>query len=660
MPKRMFLLCGLVLLLLGVGRAAGDEVPAWLQQAANAKTPAYPVKDVPAVVLYNEQIVNVSDDGKITVTVNYAVRVLRREGRHAAVAVESYLTDSGKIKEMRGWLLRANGQVKKYGKDETADIALADNDIYNEGRKKIILAGSDINDGEVFGYQAVREERSIFSHDIWNFQLASDDNALPALVSRYILNLPSGWKASSVTFNHEDIKAAVNGNSYVWELRDLPPYLEEDLSPAMSNVVPRLAVSYFPDKSNANLKTFSNWQDVATWKQEIAEPQMTVNDPLTAKANELTANAKTELEKIQAIGRYVQNVQYISIQTNIGRGGGYRPHTATEVFAKSYGDCKDKANLMRAMLSVLKINTYMVSIYSGDPTFVRAEWASPYQFNHCIIAIKVSDQTTTPTIVKHPTLGRLMIFDPTDDSVPVGDLPLHEQGSLALIVAKESNELLRMPVTPAESNRLEREAEVTLAADGSIQGTVKEMARGNTASGFRSEFRALSRADYNKVIESWLAAGVGGVKVSKIEPEDFQAEGRFGLNVEFAAASYGQLMQGRLLVFKPALVSRNDYLSLSDTKRTRPVQLWARAFSEKVRIKLPAGFVVDETPDAEKVETPFGVYNSSYEMKEGQLIFKRSLVQQPAIIPVEQYAAVRDFFKRIREADLRPVVLLRK
>jgi transglutaminase-like putative cysteine protease len=45
--------------------------------------------------------------------------------------------------------------------------------------------------------------------------------------------------------------------------------------------------------------------------------------------------------------------------------------------SRGYGDCKDKANLMRAMLRVLKIESYPIAIYSGDPTFVREEWASP-------------------------------------------------------------------------------------------------------------------------------------------------------------------------------------------------------------------------------------------------------------------------------------------
>src|SRR4029079_14816711 len=116
-----------------------------------------------------------------------------------------------------------------------------------------------------------------------------------------------------------------------------------------------------------------------------------------------TAIGKTELDKIRAIAKDVQSIQYISIQTGVGRGGGYRPHASTEVFAKSYGECKDKANLMRAMLKVVGIDAVLVSIYSGDPNYVQANWPSPHQFNHCIIAVKVSDQTQANTIIQSPT-----------------------------------------------------------------------------------------------------------------------------------------------------------------------------------------------------------------------------------------------------------------
>lgn len=634
--------------------AAGDDVPAWLRQAAASTAPNYDSK-VSAVVLLNDHSVTVSDDGRVVTTTTYAVRVLAREGRDEARAVETYLTQSGKVREMKAWLINPSGSVKRYGKDETIDMAMVDNDVYNEYRAKLISAKEDVEGpGAVFGYQSVAEERTIFSQDSFRFQ---DD--LPALVSRYSITLPEGWRASAVTFNHEKVEPTVSGTTYAWELRALAPVETEPSAPSMSALVPRLAVSYFPPQA-APVKTFESWSDVARFMSDIEDPQATLDDAVASKARELTAGAKTELEKIQAIGAYVQGVHYISIQTNIGGGGGYRPHAATEVFAKSYGDCKDKANLMRAMLKAVKIDSYLVSIYAGDPTYVRADWPSPWQFNHCIIAVKVGDETQAQTVVKHPQLGRLLIFDPTAESTPVGDLPDYEQNSLALIDAKESVELLRMPATPPEANRLERTTEVTLQADGSIAASVHERMLGQSAVGARSEFKNLSRADYEKVIQRWAGDAATGAKFTKIEPADNHAEGRFMLDVEFTADRYGQTMQNRLLVFKPALVGRTSTGWLAGSTRKQPVVLKSKALTETVRFKLPAGFDVDELPDPVKLDSDFGTYTASYEVKDGQLLFTRSLVQRAATIPVEKYADVRNFFGRVRASEEAPVVLARK
>src|SRR5262249_17488836 len=157
--------------------------------------------------------------------------------------------------------------------------------------------------------------------------------------------------------NHAKVEPSVSGSNYTWELRNLPPIEPEPASPKVTNLAPRLAVSFFPApgaKAGAG-RAFSNWAEVSQWLSGLSDGQARINDTLAVKGKELTANAKNEFEKIQAIGRYAQNVHYISIQTGVGRGGGYRPHSALDVFAKSYGDCKDKANLMRAMLKVLGI-----------------------------------------------------------------------------------------------------------------------------------------------------------------------------------------------------------------------------------------------------------------------------------------------------------------
>lgn len=633
--------------------ATGDDVPAWLQQSAAITTPPYKVKDVPAVVLYDEATVTVGDDGRVTTVANYAVRVLTREGRGLAAAAIHYDEGTDKVREMRAWMIRPNGTVKKYGKDETIDRITESYDLYNELRERFIVGESDAEVGSVFGYTVTTEERPLFPQHGWSFQ-----GRLPVLLSRLTMTLPAGWRASGVTFNAPKVEPVVNGSTYTWEMRNLAPIEFEPASPSVRTIAPQLAINYVPaaGASVPGGKTFESWTNVSKWYSELADPQSAPDDALALKARELTTNAKTELEKIQAIGRFVQNLQYVSIQIGIG---GYRPHTAAEVFAKKYGDCKDKATLMRAMLRVVKIDSYAVLIYSGDRTFVREDWASPNQFNHCIIAVKIGDETKSPSVVQHPSLGRLLIFDATDDATPVGDLPWHEQGSFALVAAGDAGALLRMPTIDPESCRSERQAEVALNSDGSIRAVLKERYEGQTAARQRGAFRGLSRPEYTKMIESWITNGVSGASVSKIEPSDSSTEGRFALDVEFTAPAYAQQMQS-LLIFKPALVSRREFLNLTNADRKHPVVLESGAYTETVRVKLPAGFAVDELPDSLKIDEPFGNYAATYEVKDDQLVFTRTFVQRATTIPANNYTSVRRFYERIRALEQAPVVLAKK
>lgn len=654
---RIIVLVGVLLPAAGsVLAAPADEAPPWLQQAAALKVPAYD-KDVPAVVLRDDQDVIVSDDGRVTTTTTFAARILTRDGRGVAAAVELYLTKSGKVNEMRAWLIRPNGFVKKYGKDETADRISDPNDIYDEYRVKIIDATDDADIGAVFGYQSKSEERPLFNQDVWAFQ-----SRLPTLASRYTLALPSGWRAVSTTFNHEKIEPVVNGSAYAWELRDLAPIRPEPASPKIKSLAPAVAITYFPADSGSSpgSRAFETWVQVSRWATELHDPQAIPDESVAAKARELTANSKTELDRIKAIAHFVQNLQYISIDIGVGRGNGYRPHAASQVLAKAYGDCKDKANLMRSMLKTINITAYPIAIYAGDSTHVREEWASPKQFNHCIIAIKVSDETISPTVITNAQLGRLLIFDATDSNTPVGDLPEEEQGSFALLIAGEAGQLIKMPTLPPEASSFDRQADVVLTSEGAISATVREKANGQTAADFRREFRRLSTAEYRSMIESWVSRGATAAKVSRVEPKDNNDGGRFDLDVDFSAINYAQLMQNRLLVFKPAIVSRQESLALTELTRKHPVVLDSRSFSETVRVKLPDGFEVDELPDALKLDASFGSYNTTYLVTNGELVFTRSLAQRAGSIPASQYQTVRSFFERIRAAELAPVVLARK
>jgi hypothetical protein len=129
--------------------------------------------------------------------------------------------------------------------------------------------------------------------------------------------------------------------------------------------------------------------------------------------------------------------------------------------------------------------------------------------------------------------------------------------------------------------------------------------------------------------------------------------------IEFTAPEYGRIQQ-RLLLFKPAVVSRRESLFLTAARRKHPIVLGSHSYAETVTINLPAQFTVDDLPPPVKKEIAFGKYSANWEVKGSQLVFTRGLDLRRSKIPAEQYALVRGFFETIRAADQTFVALERK
>lgn len=332
---------------------------------------------------------------------------------------------------------------------------------------------------------------------------------------------------------------------------------------------------------------------------------------------------------------------------------------ASETMSKAYGDCKDKSNLMRALLGSIGVESYPVAIYSGDRNFVHEDWASPQQFNHAIIAIKVSEETEGPAVAEFPGLGRLLFFDPTDAYTAPGFLPDHEQASFALVVSTDGGRLVRAPAALPKQNRLDRMVEYTLNDDGSIEGKIHEQAAGSSASENRRLRERLTTPEYRQVIERWVARGVPGASVSTIEAGESDGGGFF-LDVNFASERYGRTMGTRLLMFKPAVVSRRSFTHLTDEERENAVVLDADTYSESVTVQLPSSFAIDEMSDPIEVETDFGSYAATWKEEDGKLIFERRMELLNATIEPENYATVKEFFETMIAAEQSPVVLVRR
>ena len=107
-----------------------------------------------------------------------------------------------------------------------------------------------------------------------------------------------------------------------------------------------------------------------------------------------------------------------------------------------------------------------------------------------------------------------------------------------------------MPVTPPEMNQLERTATLELRSRRRYRWKDSDRLRDKRRSFMRS-FETFETGIY-RTHRRWLTSGATA-RLSKMEPSDNAAEGHFTL-VEFSADSYGQIMQNRLMVFKPVVV----------------------------------------------------------------------------------------------------------
>jgi hypothetical protein len=633
--------------------ASSKEVPSWVEEASSKQVPTYP-GDVPAVVLLDERHVTLEPSGVMTIESRKAIKVLTREGAKEAEALEPYSRNGRKVTRLNAWLTAPNGFTKSYDKNSVEDIGLFESmELYNDLRLRRVHA-ENAEIGSVFAYESEVQEPALFAQDEYVFQ-----DMLPSLRSRYSITLPAGWSAKGVMLGHDPEEPVVNGSTYVWELKDLGFRRPEEYGPHWRGLTPRLAVNIVPGAGAQAMNSFQSWASVARWHAALSAGTDEVTPEIAAKVQVLTANAPTPFEKVRAISRYVQNLKYVAIEMNLERGEGYKPHTAATVFRHEYGDCKDKANLMHTMLKAAGIESYLVAIYAGDRTYVREEWPSPMQFNHMIVAIRLPEASRLPTILSTPESDRLLIFDPTSETTPMGDLPEPEQGSFALICDGARGALARMPATPADANVSDVSFAGTLSPDGDLKATLTDTMRGQFADSERSLQTRSTPDQYRNVVQERLYRSAKGVSVSHIDKDDAFIDNVLHVKIEFSSASFGQVMQQRLLVFTPSISIPLLPLFPTESQRHSPVLLHSAVRRKHVRITLPAGFTVDELPQPFEIKSEYGQFSVKYTQTSGELEMDEELKTEAATIPATDYMKVKKFFDQCNGADHQQTVLVK-
>jgi hypothetical protein len=635
-------------------QAVAGDAPQWMHVLVNAPLPSYDEK-TEAVLLYSETNVTVVSTDRIRTQVREAYKILRPNGRHhGTLSVPSSLQT--KVKSLHGWCIPAQG--KDYEVKDKDAIERSDSGgggLISDVKYKILYIPAP-DPGNIVGYEYEVEEQPIFLQDIWYFQ-GTD----PVRESHFSLQLPPGWEYKASWLNHPEVKPTQSGsNSWQWTVDDVKEIKRELLMPPMRGVEGQMIVSFFTSSGIPALNANADWNAMGKWYSSLIGERVDASAEIKQQVAALTASKITPLQKMQAIAEFVQqDIRYVAIELGIG---GIQPHSAADVFSHHYGDCKDKATLVRSMLREIGVESYHVVI-NAERGSVTGDMPAHDGFNHVITAIKLPDGLTDPSLIatmQHPKLGRILFFDPTNELIPFGQIGGYLQDNYGLLVTPDGGELIELPQQPSGMNSIQRTAKLTLDTTGTLKGEVKEVRLGERASSERRRLRTVTKdTDRIKTIEELLASSLSSFHIthaSLINPQ--QTDQPFGFDYSFESENYAK-HAGNLLLVRPRVIG-NKGLGFLETKEPRkfPVEFEGPARdTDTFEITIPAGYAVDDLPPPVDADYSFASYHAKTVVNGNVVDYSRTFEVRELSVAVDKAEDLRKFYRTIASDERNTVVL---
>lgn len=628
--------------------AANAGVPDWFRALAQQPAKTY-ADDANAVTLLDDQETTVRDNGEIVTHERIVYRILRPEGKSYAVH-PVYFDSETKINSFHGWSITSKGLEYEAKEKDAFEQSLGGQKEFDDAKRKVmVLPGADV--GTVVGFEYEQKRRPYLFQDYWDFQ-----DTVPVEKSRYTLHIPSRWEYRADWLNHADLKPVEQNGAFVWEVSDVPRIEREYHEPDFRALAGRMIVTLFSDKTTH--RNSESWNDLGIWYSQLAAGVRDPSPALQAKVQELAPASLSMFERIRALSLFAQrDVRYYAIEIGIG---GFRPHPAGEIFSHRYGDCKDKATVLSSMLSQIGVKSYYMVIHATRGIFTEKTPPNSH-FNHMILVIQIPEASFSqklPAMFEHPKLGHLLIFDPTNDMVPLGQLPYYEQDSFGLLVTDSGGELIHLPVSSPDMNKIRRDAKLTLLPDGTLQGEIEEVRSGYMAMMGREYLLHQTQNDRKKMLEHFWGPNLGGFQIDSFNLEnESDIDKDLVLRYKFTASHYAKTA-GPLLLVRPRVVG--EMAGAFDVTKPRH---YAYEFdapflrSDSVEITLPEGYSVDELPEPAKAVFPFAEYTSKAEQDGNVLKYSRLYRMQTTQVPVERIEQLRKLFAQIGTDEKNMAVL---
>jgi transglutaminase-like putative cysteine protease len=630
--------------------ASTPELPDWVTQAAAAHVNVPSGANPKAAVLLEDKLLTVTPDGQITERYREVIKILRPQGRSYAHPVAWFNKDH-KLRSFHVWSIGPDGHQYTLKNDDIFERGAAEWGIlYDDVRyRSANVPGSD--PGGVVAYEYVMQYPMYSGCEPWGFQ-----NPIPTVKSVFELDLPQGWQRRAVWRKYTSVEPTeVEPNHFRWQLTDIPGIDLEAvrMAPPEEALAGRMEVHF---SASALPEGPQLWTRIGEWYTQLAAPQSEGPADIANASRGLTSANADFMERLQKVATFMQQqIRYVGVEIGIG---GYIPHSAEDVYRNRYGDCKDKATLLIAMLDAVGVRATWVMVDTSRGVF--DPMVPSMMGNHMIAAIEIPKGYENPAlqaVVTAKTGKRYLIFDPTNPYVPIGLLPTYLQGSYGLLMAGADSEAILLPVLNPGSDTVNRTATFTLDTDGSLTGNVTVKRLGASSDDLRGYFTMSSDKEKRQSLEDSLRNDLSSFQVDKEEIENTRnLDQPLILRYDVTASSYAK-NAGNMLLVRPRVVG-SDAIALTDDARRYPVEFdstgdWRDSFD----VKIPAGYTVDDVPDPVKVDAGFASYQSDVKTDGNVLHYSREYIVRKLEVSADQYADLRKFESEIYTDENRSAVL---
>jgi tetratricopeptide (TPR) repeat protein/transglutaminase-like putative cysteine protease len=592
-----------------------------------------------ATVLLDRRVVRVHRNG---LSQTFAQRIVAIRTEHGAEENKEFFvrytpgSEDVEIRQARLYRRGAGGEVAVLEAAERDDQDLSEPwyGLYYDNRAEVVRF-EGLRAGDVLEVQYVVEDVAAENQLADYFgDLQTIAEGIPKRLWEYTLIAPATRSIYSNTPRVPRLSHSVtlqgDERVYAFSARDVTALDTEPAMPGLSEVAPYL-----------HLSTYASWEDVGRWYWHLVEEQLTPDDDLRRAARAAVTPGMSEVARVRAIHNLVvTGTRYVGLEFGIH---GFKPYKVTQVLARRFGDCKDKASLMVALLREVGVESELVLVRTRRGGLIDHEPASLSVFDHAITYVPKLD----------------VYLDGTAEFAGMAELPTQDQGVMVLRVGPRGAHLAETPVLPSKDNRVERHWRVELGPDGDARVLEDLRIQGQAAADWREHYQTPGERPerYGRVWTGrYPGARLMSIEMPGIEDRnapvvvhDEAAVPRFGLPASEREAGRGVTPLTLPLAVREADFART-YARLS-VRRHDLLIAYPWQHDEEVVYQLPPGWKLLSGGSPRELTSPFGRLRLDVASLPGGLVRVHSFLDVTRVrIPPADYALFRSFLGDIDAA----------